>query len=45
MEELAEAVVGEARRRVAHVARQMKACLEALSEEQIWSRPNDSSNS
>jgi uncharacterized damage-inducible protein DinB len=42
---LAAAVIAEARQRLDHLPRQVRACLEALSEEQIWWRPHAQANS
>jgi hypothetical protein len=46
MQRLALAVIQEVRQRaVLHFPAQVRACLGALTDEQIWSRPNDPSNS
>lgn len=44
MTELGAALVAEARQRLAHLPAQVRACLERLSEEQIWWRANPGSN-
>jgi len=46
MDELAQVVIEEVRGRLmTGFPRQVRACLDALSDEQIWSRPNPRSNS
>ena len=45
MESLARAVIQEAQTRFSHLPAQVRACLQELSEEQLWWRPNATSNS
>lgn len=45
MDDVAGAVIEDTRRRLRGYPAQVRAALEALSDEQIWWRPNESSNS
>jgi hypothetical protein len=43
-EPLSQAVVSEVRQRLVQLPSQVRACLEALSDEQLWWRPNPAAN-